>query len=84
MQTTKRTETGLGNKKIAVLLFAVAAAILSATAQTSDEREKSNELGLVIGATVTPSQTLASDVSANARTLTFTPSLAMGANSITV
>jgi hypothetical protein len=84
MQTTKRTETGLGNKKIAVLLFAVAAAILSATAQTSDEREKSNELGLVIGATVTPSQTLASDVSAKARTLTFTPSLAMGANSITV
>ena len=74
----------MGNKKIVVLLFAVPAALLLATAQASDDREKSNEQGLVIGATVTPSQTLASDVSANARTLTFTPSLAMGANSITV
>jgi hypothetical protein len=80
MQTTKRTETGLGNKKIVVLLFAVAAALLPATAQaqTSNERWKSNELGLVTGATVIPSQAPASDISANPSTLTFTPSLAMG------
>jgi hypothetical protein len=44
METTKRTETGLGYKKIAVLLFAVAAAILSATAQTSDGREFDHRL----------------------------------------
>jgi hypothetical protein len=68
----------LSNKKI-VFLFAVAGTLLPATAQTSVEREKIYELGLVIGATVTPSQTLASGISANSRTLTFTPSLAMGA-----
>jgi len=79
MQTKKRTETGLGNKKIVGLLFAVEAAPLPATAQASDEREESNELGLVIGATVTPSQTLASDISTKPKTLTFTPSLAMSA-----
>src|SRR5262249_48438483 len=36
-------------------------------------------IGLVISATVTPSQTLASSISGNPRTLTFKPSLAMGA-----
>jgi hypothetical protein len=58
MQTKKRTETKVSNKKIVVLLFAVRATLLPANAQTSDEREKSNELGLVVGATVTPSQTV--------------------------
>ena len=79
MQTKKRTETRVSNKKIVVLLFAVTATLLPANAQTSDEREKSNELGLVIGATVTPSQTVARDISATPRTLTFNSSLALGA-----
>jgi len=69
----------LSYREVVALVFAVAATLLQATAQTSNEREKKNELGLVIGATVTPSQTLASDISANPRTLTYKPSLAMGA-----
>lgn len=50
MQTTKPTESGLGKKAIVVLLFAIAAALLPATAQaqTSYERRKINELGFVI------------------------------------
>jgi hypothetical protein len=79
MQTKQPTKTELSNKTIVVLVLSVAAALLPAAAQTSDEREKSNELGLVIGATVTPSQTLASSISGNPRTLTFKPSLAVGA-----
>lgn len=42
MQTKKRPETRSSNKKIAVFLFA--AALFPVTAQTTDEREKSNEL----------------------------------------
>ena len=76
MQTKQPTKTGLSNT---IVVLAVAAALLPAAAKTSDERDKSDELGLVISATVTPSQTLASSISGNPRTLTFKPSLAMGA-----
>ena len=69
----------MSNRKILVLLFAVATALAQAAAQASNEPKKKDELGLVIGATVIPSQTLASGVSANPASLTFTPSLALGA-----
>lgn len=62
-----------------MFLLAVATATAQATAQASNEPKKKDELGLVIGATVIPSQTLASGVSANPASLTFTPSLALGA-----
>ena len=70
---------GLSNSKILLLLFAIASALAQATAQASNEPEKKDELGLVIGATVAPSRTLASGISANPESLTFTPSLALGA-----
>lgn len=61
-----------------VFLLAFVASIPHAKAQANDEVKK-NEVGLVIGATVTPSQTLASGISATPRTLTFNSSLALGA-----
>jgi hypothetical protein len=73
------TETGLSNSKILLLLFAVATALAQATAQASNEPEKKDELGLVIGATVLPSQTLGSGISTSPGSLIFTPSLALGA-----
>lgn len=69
----------MSKRRILVLLFAVATALAQATAQANNEPEKKNELGLVIGATVTPSQTVASGIVANPGNLTFTPSLALGA-----
>ncbi|HEV2729935.1 MAG TPA: hypothetical protein VGV15_07870 [Terriglobales bacterium] len=69
----------MSNSKILLLLFAVATALAQATAQASNEAEKKDELGLVIGATVVPSQTPASGIPANPASLTFTPSLALGA-----
>jgi hypothetical protein len=63
---------------VVAFLFAFATLIPYATAQTSGEPKK-NEVGLVIGATVIPSQTLASGISATPRTLTFNSSLALGA-----
>lgn len=63
---------------VVAFLFAFATLIPYATAQTSGEPKK-NEVGLVIGAAVTPSQTLASGVSETPRTLTFNSSLALGA-----
>lgn len=50
-----------------------------ANAQAGNDAHKKNEVGLVIGATVTPSQTLGSGISATPRALTFKPSLALGA-----
>jgi hypothetical protein len=79
MQTKNRAETGLSNKKIVVFLFEVATALAQATAQVGNEPEKKHELGLVIGATVPPSQTVPSGISTNPGSLTFTPSLALGA-----
>src|SRR5260370_20957641 len=72
-------ETGLSNRKILVLLFAVAIALAQATARASNEAWKKHELGLGIGGAVPPRQTLASGISANPASLTFTPSLALGA-----
>ena len=69
----------MSNSKILLLLFAVVTALAQATAQESNEPAKKDELGLVIGATVLPSQTLASGISANPASLTFRPSLALGA-----
>jgi hypothetical protein len=67
------------NKKAGVaFLFISAMLIPYAKAQTSGEPKK-NEIGLVIGATITPSQRLASGISATPRTLTFNSSLALGA-----
>jgi hypothetical protein len=63
---------------IVVFLFAFVTSIPHARAQANTEVKK-NEVGLVIGATVTPSQTLASGISATPRTLTFNSSLALGA-----
>ena len=63
---------------IVVFLFAFVTSIPHARAQANTEVKK-NEVGLVIGATVTPSQTLASGISASPRTLTFNSSLALGA-----
>jgi hypothetical protein len=63
---------------IVVFLFAFVTSIPHARAQANSEVKK-NEVGLVIGATVTPSQTLASSISATPRTLTFKSSLALGA-----
>ena len=68
------------NSKILLLLFVVATALAQATAQANNESEKKkDELGLVIGVTVPPSETLASGISANPPSLTFRPSLALGA-----
>ena len=69
----------MSNSKILLLLFAVATALAQATAQESNQPEKKDELGLVIGATVLANQTLASGISANPESLTFRPSLALGA-----
>ena len=63
---------------VVAFLCAFATLIPYATAQTSGEPKK-NEVGLVIGATVTPSQALASGLSETPRTLTFHSSLALGA-----
>jgi len=53
----------MSRETILVFLFAFVASIPHARAQTSGEIKK-NEPGLVIGATVIPSQTLASGISA--------------------
>jgi hypothetical protein len=66
---------------VVVFLFALAASIPHVRAQTGGEVKK-NEAGLVIGATVTPSQTLASSISATPRTPTFKSSLPRAPNSI--
>ena len=68
----------MNKRAIVAFLFAFATLIPYAKAQASGEAKK-NEVGLVIGATVTPSQTLASGISATPRTLTFNSSLALGA-----
>jgi hypothetical protein len=57
MQTKQSKKTELNNKTIVAFVLTVAAGLLPAAAQRSDEREKSNELGLVIGATVTQPNT---------------------------
>jgi hypothetical protein len=63
---------------VVAFLYAFVTLIPYTTAQTSGDPKK-NEVGLVIGATVTPSQTLASGISATPQTLTFNSSLALGA-----
>ena len=69
----------MSNKKIVVFLFAAATALFPVTAQASNEPEKRDELGLVIGATVPSTQTLANGISASPASLTFRPSFALGA-----
>jgi hypothetical protein len=70
----------MSKRTMVVFLFAFAVSIPHARTQTSGEVKK-NEAGLVIGATLTPSQTLASGISATPRTLTFKSSLALGRSS---
>jgi hypothetical protein len=66
-------------RSTSVLLVLFVGLLPDGLAQTSSDTEPRNEIGLVMGAFVTPSQTLAGGVSATPRTLTFKPSLAMGA-----
>jgi hypothetical protein len=68
----------MNKRAVVAFLFTSAMLIPRAKAQTSGEPKK-NEVGLVIGATITPSQALASGISATPRTLTFSSSLALGA-----
>jgi hypothetical protein len=69
----------MNKRTIIVLLLALMSSLPHATAQAGNDAQKNNEVGLVVGATVTPSQQLASGISATPRTLTFKPSLALGA-----
>ena len=61
-----------------MVLLAFMSSLPHASAQAANDAQKKNEVGLVIGATVTPSQQLASGISATPQTLTFKPSLALG------
>ena len=68
----------MNTRAVVTFLFTSAMLFPYAKAQTSGEPKK-NEVGLVIGATITPSQALATGISATPRTLTFNSSLALGA-----
>jgi hypothetical protein len=70
-----RTSRGYKKKQrsVLVLMLSLAAWLPHAQAQAK------NEIGLVIGATVTPSQTLSGVTPPSSATLAFKPSLALGA-----
>jgi hypothetical protein len=73
------TGVEMSKKTVLILLVAFMTWLPHANAQAANDTQKKNEVGLVIGATVTPGLTLASGISATPRTLTFKPSLALGA-----